>query len=455
MLGLMNRRELLRSVGLLLGYSSLNRLAGAAETQDAAIPRTNWSGNLHYSTDKVFAPATAEEAVSIVRSNSKIKALGSRHCFNDIADSNYAQISMRAVKGIKIDATNKTVTVGAGTAYGELAPVLDQTGFALANLASLPHISVGGTIATATHGSGIANQNLAAAVQTLRLVKADGSVVELSQAEDRDRFRLAVVHLGALGVVTHVTLAIVPRFDMAQVVYENLSFDQLEKNLDAIMGAAYSVSLFTDWQHNRATQVWIKRKVDPNEADRSLAPEFYGATLQQEKLHPVAGLSAEPCTEQLGSIGPWYLKLPHFKMEFTPSAGRELQTEYFVPRSEGYRAMRAVEQLRDRITPLLFITEIRTIAVDQMPMSMHHGRESLAIHFTWKPDEPAVRQLLPSIESALKPFGVRPHWGKIFEIEPSYLRAQYPQMDQFRALATSFDPTGKFRNKYLERNMVS
>ncbi len=453
MLRFMNRRELLQSVSLLLGYSSVKRLAGATEIQDAAIPRTNWSGNLHYSTDKVFAPTTAEEAASIVRSNSKIKALGSRHCFNNIADSTDAQISMRAVKGIKIDAANKTVTVGAGTAYGELAPVLDQAGFALANLASLPHISVGGTIATATHGSGVANQNLAAAVQALRLVKADGSVIHLSKAEDPARFPLSIVHLGALGVVTDVTLGILPRFDMSQVVYENLSFDQLEKNLDPIMGTAYSVSLFTDWQHNRATQVWIKRKVNPNEPERPLAPDFYGATLQKVKLHPVAGLSAEPCTEQLGSVGPWYLKLPHFKMEFTPSAGRELQTEYFVPRSEAYRAMRAVEQLRDRITPLLFITEIRTIASDQMPMSMHHGRESLAIHFTWKPDEPAVRQLLPTIEAALKPYGVRPHWAKIFEIEPAYLRAQYPQMDQFRALANAFDPNGKFRNKYLERNI--
>lgn len=450
----MNRRELLQSVGMLLGYSSASRLARAGGIQDAAVPRINWSGNLHYSTDKVFAPSTAEEAATIVRANAKIKALGSRHCFNDIADSSYAQISMRAVKGIKIDAAQKTVTVGAGTAYGELAPVLDQAGFALANLASLPHISVGGTIATATHGSGVANQNLAAAVRALRLLKADGSLLQLSQAEDPAHFPLTVIHLGALGVVTEVTLAIVPRFDMSQVVYQNLSFDQLEKNLDAIMGAAYSVSLFTDWQHNRATQVWIKSKVNPNEAEPRLVPEFYGATLQKQKLHPVAGQSAEPCTEQMGSVGPWYLKLPHFKMEFTPSTGRELQTEYFVPRSEGYRAIRAVELLRDRITPLLFITEIRTIASDQMPMSMHHGRESLSIHFTWKPDEPAVRQLLPSIESALKPFGVRPHWGKIFEIDPTYLRTQYPQMDQFRSLATNFDPNGKFRNKYLERNIL-
>ncbi len=433
----------------------MSRLAGAAELQDAAVPRTNWSGNLHYSTDKVFAPGSAEETAAIVRANTKLKPLGSRHCFNDIADSSYAQISMRGVKGIKIDAAAKTVTVGAGTAYGELAPVLDQAGFALSNLASLPHISVGGTIATATHGSGVGNQNLAAAVQALRLVKADGSVVQLSRADDPAHFPLAIVHLGALGVVTEVTLGIVPRFDMSQVVYENLSFDHLEKNLDAIMGAAYSVSLFTDWQRNRATEVWIKRKINPNEPEFKLAPEFYGATLQKVKLHPVAGQSAEPCTEQLGSVGPWYLKLPHFKMEFTPSTGRELQTEYFVPRSEGYRAMRAVEQLRDRITPLLFITEIRTIASDQMPMSMHHGRESLAIHFTWKPDEPAVRQLLPTIEAALKPFGVRPHWGKIFEIDPTYLRAQYPQMDQFRALASSMDPTGKFRNKYLDRNIFS
>ena len=452
----MNRRHLLKTSAAILGGNVLSRIPSAvAEQQDghAAVPRTNWSKNLRYGTDRVYAPATADEVRQIVVESPRIKQLGSQHCFNNIADSHHAQISLRALKGIDMDHAAGTATVGAGVRYGELAPVLDKAGFALGNLASLPHISVGGTIATATHGSGVRNQNLATAANAIELVTADGRTLRLSRAKDGERFRLAVVHLGALGVLTRVTLDLQPRFDMSQVVYQNLSFDQLEHNLEAILSAGYSVSLFTDWQNNAASEVWIKDRVAPGAASKPLSPVFYGATLQTRKLHPIVDHSAEACTEQMGSIGPWYLRLPHFKMEFTPSSGEELQTEYFVDRKDGYRAMRAVEKLRDQITPHLFITEIRTIASDDLPISMHHGRESLAIHFTWKPEEAVVRKLLPQIEGVLMPFGARPHWGKIFEMPAKTIQQQYPAMGRFRELATELDPQGKFRNEYLNRNL--
>ena len=441
---------------MLLAAAPLERVAFAdsqALNDHANVPRTNWSKNFHYSTDRVYAPTTPDEVPTIVKANAHLKGLGSQHCFNNIADSTYAQISMRQVKGVQIDAAARTVTVGSGIAYGELAPVLDKAGFALANLASLPHISVGGTIATATHGSGVRNKNLAAAVRAIDLVKADGSLLHLSRDHDGDRFKHAVVHLGALGIVTRVTLDIEPRFDMSQVVYLNLPFDQLEHNLDAIVSSGYSVSLFTDWQKSKANQVWIKDKVTPGATQKPQPPLFYGATLQTRKMHPVDEHDATPCTDQMGSIGPWYLRLPHFKMEFTPSSGEELQTEYFVARSDGYKAIRAVEKLRDKITPHLFVTEIRTIAQDDLPMSMAYKRDSLAIHFTWKPEEPVVRKLLPEIEAALEPFATRPHWAKIFEVAPSYLHQQYSDLPQFRALAQELDPTGKFRNAYLDRNI--
>ncbi len=452
----MNRRELLQTSALVLAGSTLERRSFAKDNalnSHADVPRTNWSKNLRYGTDTVYAPVNADEVRQIVLECLRIKQLGSQHCFNNIADSHHAQISSRGLKGIDIDHATKTATVGAGVRYGELAPVLDKAGFALNNLASLPHISVGGTIATATHGSGVHNKNLATAVRAIEFITADGRTVTLSRDKDGDRFRLAVVHLGALGMLTRVTLDLLPRFDMSQVVYQNLSFDQLEHHLDAIMSAGYSVSLFTDWQNNTASEVWIKDRVAPGAGPISLPPLFYGATLQKQKLHPIVKNNAEATTEQMGSIGPWYLRMPHFKMEFTPSNGEELQTEYFIDRKDGYRAMRAVEQLRDQITPHLFITEIRTIAADDLPMSMAHGRDSLAIHFTWKPEEPAVRKLLPQIEAVLMPFNARPHWGKIFEMPASYIQQQYPAMQQFRQIATELDPAGKFRNDYLNRNV--
>lgn len=454
----MHRRDLIKQSVAIITVGALTLDAYGVEpplNDHADVPRTNWSKNLHYGTDRVYAPANAADLRDVLAKEPSIKQLGSRHCFNNIADSTRAQVSLRSLKGIEIDRATKTATVGAGVRYGELATVLDKAGFALHNLASLPHISVGGTIATATHGSGVQNKNLATAVRSIELVTADGRTVVLDRDRDPERFRLAVVHLGALGVLTRVTLDLLPRFDMSQVVYQNLSFDQLEHNLDSIMGAGYSVSLFTNWQNNMASEVWIKDRATAGAPPKPLPPTFYGATLQKEKLHPIVGNNAEACTEQMGSVGPWYLRMPHFKMEFTPSNGEELQTEYFVDRKDGYRAIRAVEQLRDKITPHLFITELRTIAADGLPMSMAYQRDSLAIHFTWKPEEVVVRKLLPEIEAALMPFAPRPHWGKIFELPGSYVQKQYAALPQFRQLAATLDPKGKFRNGYLNRNIFT
>ncbi len=415
-------------------------------------PRENWAGNITYSTDRVYAPASVAEVQAVVKRCANLRALGSRHSFNTIADSTANQISLQHMDQIEIDEKARAVTVGAGIRYGQLAPVIDARGYALHNLASLPHISVAGAIATATHGSGLHNGNLATAVAALEIVTADGQILHLSREKDGDRFRGAVVHLGALGVLTRVTLDLQPTYQVAQSVYRDLSFDQLEHHFDDIFGAGYSVSLFTDWQSHRATQVWIKRRLVPGAAN-DWQPEFFGAKLATEKLHPIEGHAAEACTEQQGIPGPWYERLPHFKMNFTPSSGRELQTEYLVPRDRGYEAILAVEKLRDRITPHLFVTELRTIAADDLWMSTAYRRPSLAIHFTWKPEWPEVRQILPLIEEQLAPFGPRPHWGKLFTVPPGRLQAQYARLAEFKALAQRYDPSAKFRNEFLSTNL--
>ena len=445
----MNKREFLKTSGAFVaGGIVWQHLSG----QQPAGPRENWAGNLTYSTDHLFTPATVDEVRQMVKSCSKLRALGTRHSFNAIADSTQNQISLKNLDQISIDEKARTVTVGAGVTYGKLAPVIDARGYALHNLASLPHISVAGGIATATHGSGIHNGNLATAVAGLELVTADGELLSFSHEKDGDRFLGMVVGLGAVGVVTSVTLKSLPSYQMAQSVYEHFSFDHLKDNFDAIFGSGYSVSLFTDWQHHQATQVWIKRRILPG-AKKDWQPEFYDAKLATQKLHPVAGHDAEPCTEQQGIPGPWYERLPHFRMNFTPSSGRELQTEYLVPRQRGYEAILAVEKLRDQITPHLFITELRTIAADDLWMSTAYQRDSLAIHFTWKPEWPEVSKILPQIEKELEPFAPRPHWAKLFTLPPARLQAQYARLGEFQALVKQFDPQAKFRNEFLERNL--
>jgi alditol oxidase len=447
----MNKRDFLKSSGAIVAGSIISQLAPG---QQQPAPRENWSGNITYSTDHVHTPANVDEVRAVVKSCSKLRALGSRHSFNRIADSTQNQISLQHLDQIDIDDKARTVTVGAGIKYGQLAPVIDAGGFALHNLASLPHISVAGAIATATHGSGIHNGNLATAVRALEIVTANGEVLHLSRDKDGDQFLGAVVGLGTVGVVTRVTLDLLPTFQVAQTVYQNLNFDQLAHNFDAIFGAGYSVSLFTDWQHHQATQVWIKHRLAANEKHETPA-EFYGAKRATEKLHPITGHLAESCTEQLGIPGPWYERLPHFKMNFTPSSGRELQTEYFVPRDRGYDAILAVEKLRDQITPHLFVTELRTIAADDLWMSMAHRRDSLAIHFTWKPEWETVKQILPQIEAQLKPLAPRPHWAKLFTLSPAQLQTQYTRLAEFKFMLKRYDPDGKFRNDFIEANLFS
>ena len=413
----------------------------------------NWAGNLEYGTERLYPATSTDDVRRFVKANAKFKVLGTKHCFNDIADTATQFLSLGPQNQVvDLDRHSKTVTIETGMSYGQLAPFLDQHGFALHNLASLPHISVAGACSTATHGSGEKNQNLATQVSALELVTASGEVLKLSREKDGHIFGGTVVGLGALGVITRLTLDVQPTFTMKQYVYENLPVEELKKNFDAIESSAYSVSLFTDWQKQRVNEVWLKVREDA--APRFDArPEFFGAKLAARNLHPIAEISPENCTEQMGVPGPWYERLPHFRMGFMPSAGKELQSEYFVPRQHAIEAILAVERLREKLSPHLLISEIRTIAADDFWMSTAYKRHSVAIHFTWKQDWPAVGKLLPEIERELAPFEPRPHWGKLFTMPPKELRAKYERLPDFVALAQKLDPNGKFRNHFLAVNI--
>src|SRR5437879_1948376 len=415
----------------------------------------NWAGNIEYSTDRLQTSTSLAQVRDYVKTQPKLKVLGTRHCFNNIADSKDGFLSLKPMdEVISLDPAKRTVTVAAGITYGQLCPYLDAKGFALHNLASLPHISVAGACSTATHGSGEKNGNLATAASGLEIVTADGKVVTLSRERDGETFNGAVVGLGALGVITKVTLDIQPSFMMRQYVYENLPLSELKDHFDAIESSGYSVSLFTDWQKQRVNELWVKSRVEEGQSFRA-TPDFFGAKLATRNLHPIKELSAENCTEQMGVPGPWYERLPHFRMGFTPSAGKELQAEYFIPRQHAVEAVLAVERLRDQVGPSLLITEIRTIAADNLWMSPCYQQDCVTIHFTWKPDWPAVSKLLPVIEKELAQFNARPHWGKLFTVSPAELKRIYRRMPAFIELSKRYDPQGKFRNEYLSKNIFA
>ncbi|MGR3812201.1 D-arabinono-1,4-lactone oxidase [Jiulongibacter sp. NS-SX5] len=452
----MKRRTFVQSTAAFAASASLGSLwscAGETETQ-STLKVKNWAGNLTYSTGNVSHPESIAELQQLIREQEKLRALGTQHCFNTIADSKHALLSqLKRQKTISIDKEKIQVQIEAGTRYGDFCKAITEEGFALKNLASLPHISAAGAAATSTHGSGVNNGSLATEIAAYEIIKADGDIVKISKETDPETFNALAVHLGCFGVISTVTLDLVPAYEVEQRVYRNLPMDALETHFDEIMGAGYSVSLFTDWQNQNINQVWIKSRTD--EAAIMQDPEFFGAKLAEKNMHPIDTESSENCTDQMGVAGPWYDRLPHFKMDFMPSKGDELQAEFFVPYEDAYKAIRVLERMHADIAPHLFITEIRSIAEDSIWMSPFNGQKSIAIHFTLKPHKEVQTTLLPKIEAALQPFNVKPHWGKLFTMAPKTLQSKYNRLNDFKALVAEYDPKGKFRNEFIDKNLYS
>ena len=376
----------------------------------------------------------------MIAGSERVRPLGTRHSFSLIGDTDGALLSTEHLNRV-LEVTNTTVTVEAGIQYGDLSGMLGEHGLALANLASLPHISVGGAIATGTHGSGARNPSLAAAVSAIDLVGADGSKRALRRGGVE--FDGAVVALGALGLAARVSLDVVPAFDLRQYVFEGLPWPTVEASLDDILGGGYSVSLFTTWTERGVQQVWVKTRDDLG--DR---PSYFGATPATGPRNPVPGARADRATPQLGVPGPSYERLPHFRRGVTPSSGDELQSEYVVSRACGVEAVRALRGLGPAVSALLFISEIRAVAADALWLSPFYEQDSVAFHFTWKPLVAEVSAILPSIENALEPFAARPHWGKLFTMQPERLEAVYSELPAFRRLRARLDPNGTFENEF-------
>jgi alditol oxidase len=444
----MNKRTFIKTASVLSAGAAVPQLFSCKSNP---MPRTNWAGNLTYSTGNLFTPKNITELQELIKKCKKTRGLGTTHCFNKIADSKQNQISSSAFnKVVSLDKINNTVTVEAGIKYGEFCKYLDDNGYALHNLASLPHISVAGACATSTHGSGTKNGSLATAVVAIEFVNGKGELIHLTKEKDGGEFLGAVVNLGALGIVTKLTLSLQPTYKMKQIVYQNLPMVELEKNFEAIMSAGYSVSLFTDWKNKNVSEVWIKSKSDDL---KTIAPTFYGATLAVKNLHPIEALDAINCTEQMGVEGPWYERMPHFKMGFTPSSGKELQSEFFIPFENAFQGFMAIEKLNEKVSPHLMITEVRTIAADDLLMSPFYKKACVAFHFTWKQEIEEVNTVLPSIEEALAPYNPRPHWGKVFTMKPSVLQSRIEKLNEFKLLMTKHDPEGKFRNEFIDLNL--
>ena len=416
---------------------------------EASAELSNWAGNHRYSATAVHHPETLDELRRLASTLPSLRALGTRHTFTAMGDAGQlvALDRLAGAAEIAIDREQMTVTVGPAVTYAQLAEKLEADGLALANMASLPHISVIGAVITGTHGSGDALGNLATSVRALRLVTSTGDVIEIGE-RDR-RFPGAVVNLGAIGIVTHLTVAVEPSYQLWQRVYVGMEWDQLAQNLDAITSAGRSVSVFHRFGE-RVREVWVK-----GEAAAPQPASLFGAHPATEPRNPVPGSDPSYATAQLGVLGPWCERLPHFRAGFTPSAGEEIQSEWFVAREDAIAALTALrEQLAPRIRPILYVAETRTIAADELWLSPHHQRDSIGLHFTWHREPEAVGKMCAEVERVLGPFSPRPHWGKVFEQGAATIASRYPRLADFDALRGELDPRGAFSNAWLSQKLL-
>jgi xylitol oxidase len=431
----------------------MTRLSAGGE-DDMGTTRTNWAGNVAFHAARTHCPTSVGELQRLVAETDHLRALGTGHSFSPIADSSADLVSLAGLPPERhLDEASSTVTVSAATRYGELAGWLQQRGYALRNLASLPHISVAGACATATHGSGDGIGNLATAVRGMQVVDADGALVELTRERDVDRFDASVVGLGAMGIVTALTLEVVPTYDVRQIVYDDLPYRAFWGQVAEVFGSGYSVSLFTDFRDSRFTQVWLKQRVD-EAVEKPVEPRFLGASLADGPRHPVPGVDPVHCTQQGGVPGPWHERLPHFRMDFVPSSGDELQSEYLIPRCLAASALEALDGIAGQIAPVLQVCELRSVAADRMWLSPSYNRDTVGIHFTWVNDAEAVAKVLVAVEWQLEPYDARPHWGKLFAMSPERLAQRYPRLPDFRAMRARHDSGGKFGNDFVDQQLA-
>lgn len=409
----------------------------------ATTSELNWAGTYTYTAERIDRPTSIEAVQELVAGARRVRGIGTRHSFNDVADGSGVLVDLTGLPtDLVVAPDRRTATLGAGTRYGDVAPALDAAGLALHNMGSLPHISVGGATATGTHGSGTALSSLSTAVAGLEFVAADGSLRTLRRGDPE--FPGAVLHMGLLGVVTRVTLDVEPTYRMRQDAFGAIPWSSFLGSVREVFAAGTSVCCFTDWD-GTVREVLVKSRI-PDGADDVAVPD---ALLGARRLPPVPGDAHR--TARDGTAGPWWDRLPHFTVDTVPSIGSEIQSEHFVPLDHAADALDAVHALGDRIRPHLHVAELRTMAADGLWLSPSQGAETLCIAFTWRRHVDEVAALLPDIEAALAAFGARPHWGKMSSRSGDEIAALYSRLPEFRSLVARLDPERTFASAFGER----
>lgn len=402
----------------------------------------NWAGNVTFSTPDVVAPRSVDEVAAVVAAADAVAVVGTGHTFNRAADGPQRVSVADLLVDLDVDHDAMTVTVSAGWTYSRLAAGLAAEGLALANLASLPDISIGGAIASATHGSGRGLGNLATAVAAVELVTADGTVRWLRRGATD--FAGVVASMGCLGVVTRVVLDVEPAYRMRQRFVAGLPWSAVEEHLPAVMDLGYSVSVLTPWHSDDVMWLWVKERVDAGPGVGTSTP-FGGVALTRHH-------DPDVLNPQLGVPGPWHERLPHFRVGARPRPGQELQSEWFVAADRWQDAVLALREVGERLAPAINVTEIRWVAADDLWLSPQYEQDTVALHVTWHRDrEQDVERAIPIAHEALSPFDARVHLAKMTPVRAVDMARLYPRHADFVDLGNRLDPERVFRNAWANR----
>jgi L-gulono-1,4-lactone dehydrogenase len=425
-------------------------------------PSRNWAGNQRWIPAERRAPESAREVAKIVaeahRAGRHVKVIGAGHSFTAAAATDGVQVTLdRLDHVVEVDHTNNRVTVGAGIRLHRLNDALADAGMAMPNLGDIDQQSLAGAIATATHGTGITLGNLATAVIGLETVTGTGEIVRCDNDVEPELLRVARVGVGALGVVTEVTLQCVPAFNL----HARETVEVLDDVLDSFADQTAAVNHFELYWMPGTRRCQVKRN---SRTDEPPAPQPRWAYVRDKWLGENVGFglvcrvgrrfpALTPRISRLVSsaISERDLVDRSDRVFCSPRRVHFVEMEYGIPVEHVPEAVRRVRALTQTLpTPVLFPIEVRVSAADDIALSTGFGRTSgwIAVHqYRGMPYE----EYFAGVERIMDDYAGRPHWGKLHGQRAATLAPRYPQWDQFAAVRDRLDPDRTFANPYLDR----
>lgn len=422
---------------------------------------TNWAGNQSCAPTAIRRPTSEAELVAIVQEAAaeglRVKCVGAGHSFTPIACTDGLMVDLSGYdRVLSHDPAAGTVTVEAGISLSALCEELDRRGLALENMGDIAYQSIAGATSTATHGTGWHFGNISSRIVGMRLIAGDGSVVACTAEENADVLDVARVGVGALGIVSTVTLQAVPAFRL-HAIEEPMRLDEVLGDFDGFMQSADHVEFYwvphTGWaltKRNRRTDEPAQPRGRVKEAidDLILPNVAFGALCRIGRRKP-------DWIPRMAKILPSTGRVEYTdrsdRVFTSPRKVRFYEMEYAIGRDAIPEALQRVRRLVDEAgIQLSFPVEVRVVAPDDIPLSTAQGRPTgyIAVHVYQGTPYDTYFQ---GVERIMDSYGGRPHWGKMHFQRAETLAERYPRWDDFQVVRRRMDPEGRFSNQYLER----